>query len=54
MIIVLKYLFLFTAIVYTFCNVVNAFRGNKVHAAQLFLMALGIIGYLIMTVELGY
>ena len=54
MIIVLKYLFLFTAIIYAFANIVNAFRGNKVFGSQLVLMALGIVGYLIMTVELGY
>lgn len=52
--ILLKYLFLFVAIVYTFGNIVKAVRGQSINGIQLSFMAIGIVGYLLMTVEFGY
>ena len=50
----LKYLFLFVAIVYTFGNIVKAVRRQSINGIQLSFMAIGIVGYLLMTVEFGY
>ena len=44
----LKYICLFLAIIYTFSNTVKAFRGLPISSPQLWLMGIGIVGYLIL------
>lgn len=46
MIVFLKCICLFLAIVYGFSNVVKAFRNLKIYNAQLFLMGIGIVGFI--------
>ena len=52
--IVLKYLCLFVAIMYGFGNVVRAFRNQTISGFQIFLMAGGIVGYVLLEFELGF
>ena len=46
MIVFFKCVFLLLAIVYGFSNVVKAFRKLKIYNAQLFLMGIGIVGFI--------
>ena len=46
--IVLKYICLLLAIVYTFVNVVKAFRGLDITSGAVWLMATSIVGYVVL------
>ena len=46
--IVLKYICLLLAIVYTFVNVVKAFRGLDITSGAVWLMATSIVGYIVL------
>jgi hypothetical protein len=50
---IIKYICLFFGILYGFSNVVKAFRSLPIHAPQLWIMALGIVGYVLLEFELG-
>ena len=41
-----KFIYLFLAIFFGFSNIVKAFRGLAITNTQLFLMAIGIVGYI--------
>ena len=47
LLLVAKYIFLTIAIVYTFSNVVKGLRGLGITDGQLWLMAIGIVGYIV-------
>lgn len=51
---VLKYVCLVTSIVYTFSNIVKAFRRHAISAANLWIMAVSIAAFCLLTIELGY
>lgn len=51
---ILKTIFLLVGIVYTFSNVVKAFRGKYISALTIWVMAIGITGYLLIEFWLGY
>lgn len=44
--IVLKCIFLLVAIMYTFSNIVRAFRNQPISNTQIILMAAGIVGFI--------
>lgn len=49
----LKYLCMTIAIAYGFSNIVKVFRGKAVSAPCIWMMAIGIVGYVLLKFELG-
>ena len=54
MFIILKYVCLVPAIVYTFSNITKGFRGHAISTKNLYLMAISISAYCLLEFGLGY
>ena len=54
MMIILKYICFVIGLIYGFGNIVRAQRRLTIHGPQIWLMALGIAGYLLLEIDLGF